>query len=227
MSTSFRGGYVRGVTALLGADDGVDAGAVSDLLVGNAGHIFDAHHSHIVNICTLSGGTAVVRQTNPNSLSYTMMGRWWFEPIEQSDGGSAKVVYRIGFRRSGGRGAVTIGVRIQPIGSDRAAFLPIASAAQNTHTTTSATGEVVRGELYVPAEQFTTRYPLGTDDVGALRRSAFVEVWCTHSGLKPTIELKSVMARQFLRVPATDANAVLREDSAYVLREDGSYVLRE
>lgn len=227
MSTSFRGGYVRGVTALLGQDDGVDAGAASDYLVGNAGHIFDAHHSHIVNICTVAGGTAVLRQSEPNSVYYVLAERWWFEPIEQSDGGSAKVVYRIGFKRTGGTGSVTIGVRINPVGSDRSVFLPIASAMQNTHTTTSTTGEIVRGELYVPADVFATRYPLTVDDTGALRRAAFFEVWCIHAGTKPTVDLTSIMARQYLRVPATDANAVLREDSAYVLREDGSYVLRE
>lgn len=228
MSTAFRGGYVRGITSVLGEDDPVDAASVSDLLVNNAGHLFDAHHSHIVNVTTMTGGSAPFTQSEPNQLYYVLVARWPFEPIEQADGGSALVVYRIGFRRSGGSGQITIGVRIGTTESRDPFIGSDVSAYQSTHATTLTTTTATRGELYVPASRFNERHPLGVASGGlAQSRGAFFEVWCIHSGSKPTVQLTSVMARQYLRaIPAVE-NAVLREDSSYVLREDGTSVLRE
>lgn len=226
MSTAFRGGYVRGITSFLGEDDPCDAASVSDLLINNAGHLFDAHHSHIVNVTTLTGGTAPVRQTEPNPIYYVLCAKWPFQPIEQSDGGSAKVVYRIGYRRSGGSGQITIGVRIGTSDStDR--FRGEVSAFADTHTTTLSTTTTARGELYVPAARFNERHPLAVNGAGSLQRTAYFEIWCLHNGSKPTVELTSIMARQYLRTIPAPENFVLREDSTYVLREDGANVLRE
>lgn len=229
MSTAFRGGYVRGIGGVLAQDDALDAASTSDLLVNNLGHLFDAHHSHIVNVTTLTGGTAPVRQTEPNPIYYVLVARWPFEPIEQSDGGSAKVIYRIGYRRSGGSGQITIGVRIgvhSTVSSEW--FSGEVSAYADTHTTTLSTTTTTRGELYVPADRFAERFPLTVNPAGgALARTAYFEVWCIHSGSKPTVELTSVMARQYLRTIPAPENYVLREDSTYVLREDGTNVLRE
>lgn len=227
MSTSFRDGYVRGIDGLLSEDDGADAGTVSDLLVASTQHLYDAHHSHIVNIVTPTGGTPTLRQTEPNSIYYVLVGRWAYEPIEARDGGSSKVVYRISYRRSGGSGSITIGVRLGTIRLDP--FFTLTSETQNEHTMSSTTAETVRGELYVPSARFSSDFtwlPDGSGS-GALRRAAYFEVWCKHSGGKPTVEVLSVMARQYLRTIPAPENYVLREDSTYVLREDGTNVLRE
>jgi len=225
MSTSFRDGYVRGIQGLLSEDDGVDAGLVSDLLVANTQHLYDAHHSHIVNITTTTGGTAI-QQTESNSVYYVLVGRWAYEPIEARDGGSSKVVYRIRYRRSGGSGSITIGVRLGTIRLDP--FFDGTSETQNTHTMSSTTAETVRGELYVPSARFASDFALLPDGTGsgAQRRTAYVEVWCTHLGSKPTVELLSVMARQYVRIDGT-TNYELREDGSYELREDGGIELRE
>jgi hypothetical protein len=226
MSTSFRSGYVRGIEGLLSEDDGVDAGFVSDLLVANTQHLYDAHHSHIVNIVTPTGGTPTLRQTDPNSVYHVLVGRWAYEPIEARDGGSSKVVYRIRYRRSGGSGSITIGVRIAPIRIGP--FFALTSETQNEHTMSSTTAETVRGELYVPGARFASDFALRPDGSGsgALRRTAHFEVWCSHSGSKPTVELLSVMARQYVRIDGT-TNYELREDGSYELREDGGIELRE
>lgn len=225
MSTSFRSGYVRGIQGLLSEDDGVDAGTVSDLLIANTQHLYDAHHSHIVNIVTPTGGTPL-RQTEPNSVYYVLVGRWAYEPIEARDGGSSKVVYRIRYRRSGGSGSITIGVRLGTIRLDP--FFDGTSETQDSHTMSSTTAETVRGELYVPSARFLTDFaplPDGTGS-GATRRVAHFEVWCKHSGSKPTVELLSVMARQYVRIDGT-TDYELREDGSYELREDGGIELRE
>lgn len=227
MSTSFRDGYVRGIDGLLSEDDGADAGTVSDLLVASTQHLYDAHHSHIVNIVTPTGGTPTLRQTEPNSIYYVLVGRWAYEPIEARDGGSSKVVYRISYRRSGDPVGITIGVRLGTIRIDP--FFTLTSETQNEHTMSSTTAETVRGELYVPSARFSSDFtwlPDGSGS-GALRRTAYLEVWCKHSGNKPTVEVLSVMARQYLRTIPAPENYVLREDSTYVLREDGTNVLRE
>jgi len=218
MSTSFRSGYVRGIDGLLSEDDGADAGTVSDLLVANTQHLYDAHHSHIVNIVTPTGGTPTLRQTEPNSIYYVLVGRWAYEPIEARDGGSSKVVYRISYRRSGGSGSITIGVRLGTIRIDP--FFTLTSETQDEHTMSSTTAEIVRGELYVPSARFSS------DFTGALRRTAYFEVWCKHSGSKPTVEVLSVMARQYVRIDGT-TDYELREDGSYELREDGGIELRE
>lgn len=223
MSTSFRDGYVRGIQGLLSEDDGVDAGLVSDLLVANTQHLYDAHHSHIVNVTTTTGGTAIQR-TEPNSVYYVLVGRWAYEPIEARDGGSSKVVYRIRYRRSGGSGSITIGVKLSPV--RLSPFFDGTSETQNTHTMSSTTAETVRGELYVPSARFASDYASLPDGTEALRRGAFFEVWCTHSGSKPTVELLSIMARQYVRIDGT-TNYELREDGSYELREDGGIELRE
>lgn len=225
MSTSFRSGYVRGIQGLLSEDDGVDAGTVSDLLVANTQHLYDAHHSHIVNVTTTTGGTAI-QQTEPNSVYYVLVGRWAYEPIEARDGGSSKVVYRISYRRSGGSGSITIGVRLGTIRIDP--FFTLTSETQDEHTMSSTTAEIVRGELYVPSARFSSDFagfPDGSGS-GALRRTAFFEVWCKHSGSQPTVEVLSVMARQYVRIDGT-TDYELREDGSYELREDGGIELRE
>lgn len=227
MSTSFRSGYVRGIDGLLSEDDGADAGTVSDLLVANTQHLYDAHHSHIVNIVTPTGGTPTLRQTEPNSIYYVLVGRWAYEPIEARDGGSSKVVYRISYRRSGGSGSITIGVRLGTIRLDP--FFTLTSETQNEHTMSSTTAETVRGELYVPSARFSSDFtwlPDGSGS-GALRRTAHFEVWCKHSGSQPApVEVLSVMARQYVRIDGT-TDYELREDGSYELREDGGIELRE
>lgn len=236
MSTSYREGYVRGIGAHLDASDGVDAAAVSDLLVNNCGALFDTHHSHIVNIVTTTGGEPPAALTEPNTAYYVLVGRWPFEPIEQFDGGSALVPYRIGFRRDGGSGSITIGVRIGT--QSREPFRAEDHAYEATHTTTSTTTEVVRGTLYVPAEVFNTRHPLGRYSTGEsagagepeespLVRQASFEVWAIHTGTKPTVALDSVHARQVARAFGGVGGIELREDGDYELREDGGLELRE
>lgn len=205
MSTSFRGHYVRGI-AELRQDDGVDAGIVSDALVNNVQHLYDAHHGHIVNEVTETGATPL-QHPEPSAVEWRLVGRWPFWMIRAVDGGSATVVYRLGIYRDGGSGTIYVGARI---GTARVEpFLGDTRTYQATHSTTSTTAEVVRGTLYLTPEAMASRHPgmvLGGPSGGAgfparsaWVRDAYFELWCMFDGSKPAVAISSVMARQYYR----------------------------
>lgn len=230
MSTGHRGAYIRGVENLR-EDDGVDAGLVSDCLVNNCGHLYDAHHGHIVNF-TAEDSSDVLSQTEPSEVEWRLIERWPFNMIRAVDGGSATVVYRLGFFRDGGSGDVYVGVRI---GTDRIEpFLGDARAYQATDSTSSTSPTVTRGTLYVPAAVIDSRHPgmvltgpangAGFPARSGYVRSAWFEVWCLFDGSKPTVSLSSVMARQYARQPES---LILTEGGEVILTEGGEYLIEE
>jgi hypothetical protein len=207
MSTGFRGAYIRGIENLR-QDDGVDAGLVSDALVNNCGHLFDAHHGHIVNVVSETGLADALHHPDPSSTSWRLLARWPFNLIRAPiDGGSAKVVYRLGIYRSGGAGTIYVGVRI---GSTRVEpFTNVARTYSTSHSTTNTTPTTFSGSLYVSAENLDARHPglvVSGDAAGAFPpraatiREAWFELWCLFAGTKPTVRVSSVMARQFARL---------------------------
>ena len=207
MSTGFRGAYIRGVASQLREDDGVDAGAVSDCLINNAGHLYDAHHPHIVNIVSATGLTNALRQDEPSAYEYRLIDRWPFRMIIASDGGSAKVVYRFKGYRSGGSGNSLFGIRI---GTDAIApFLNGTHTYQAQHTIAGTSPTLATGTLYVRPEVMPTRHPeiamsgsyvVGAETGSGYFRRAWFEVWCLMDGTKPSIRVSSIMARQFVRL---------------------------
>lgn len=211
MSTGFRGGYIRGISSVLREDDGVDAGGVSDQLVNNVGHLYDAHHGHIVNIVSETGLPETLFHNDPSSVLWYLLGRWPFNMVRAPDGGSANVVYRLKFYRDGGAGTVYVGARI---GRHRVEGFSDYTAApfrsyQASHSTTATTPTAASGTLYTTAANIDERHPLielsgaaaGAFPARSARvRLAWFELWCLYSGTKSTIRVSSLMARQFVRL---------------------------
>lgn len=207
MSTGFRGAFIRGVASQLRQDDGVDAGAASDCLVNNVGHIYDAHHPHIVNFVSEVGLANALRQDEPSAYEYRLIDRWPFRLITAADGGSANIVYRFKGYRSGGSGNSIFGIRIGT--SSIARFLSETRTYQASHTIAGTTPTAASGVLYVRHEGMT-RYPevtmsgayagSGAPAGSGPVRLAWFEVWCLMDGTKPSIRVSSLMARQFVRL---------------------------
>lgn len=209
MSTGHRGAYIRGIDTLLRQDDGVDAGASQDCIANNLGHLWDCSHPTIVSIVTAAGLASAMRQDEPSAVQYLLVGRWPFVPWVQADGGSAKVIYRLGGYRSGGSGSVTFGLRIGT--ASIRPFLTSTSVMQATHTTSLTTVTTWSGSLYIPpAVMASTFVPQlisgsysgsGTASEGVMLRTAWLELWCIYSGSKPSVRVSSLHARQMWRAP--------------------------
>lgn len=199
--TGFRNGYVRGIASQLREGDGVDAGAVSDCVVNNLVHLYEATRPHIVNFVSDAALTSALRQDEPNASYFVLLGRWPFPLHIEEDGGSANVVYRFKGYRSGGSGDVTFGVRLGTQTTLRP-FTTGASVTQAEHTTGATTPTAFSGTLYIPPAVVATWHrPIlfgdGSAAIGV--RLAWFEVWVLMLGAKPSIRISSMHARQFRR----------------------------
>jgi hypothetical protein len=172
------------------------------------GHLYDAHHSHIVNIVSEAGLANALRQDEPSAFTFRLIDRWPFRMIVAADGGSANIVYRFKGYRSGGSGNSIFGVKI---GTDRVeTYLYGTHSCQALHTIAGTTPVEATGTLYVRPGQIDSRHPeidtsgayLGSGTAagtGRMRRGWF-ELWCMMDGTKPSIRVSSVHARQFVRL---------------------------
>lgn len=206
MSTGFRGAYIRGVDSILRQDDGVDAGAVSDCLVNNVGHLYDSHHAHIANWTSLKGYATPMKVTPGLTTLPALLCRYPFRVIEAADGGSAKIVYRFKGYRINGSGDVDYVIRV----ASGAIRYPSSSGTvswQATHTISATTATEATGSLYVPASHIDEVAPVGDPmwmggPSAGPARLAWLELWAyTPDDATSEAAVESFHARQFWRAP--------------------------
>lgn len=206
MSTGFRGAYIRGIDTTLRQDDGVDAGAVSDCLVNNVGHLYDSHHAHIVNWVSRKGYTVPLSVTPGMTTLPALLCRYPFRLIEAADGGSSKIVYRFKGYRIGGAGDVDFVIRIASADIRYPSSYGTVSW-QSVHTISATAATEATGSLYVPASHIDEITPAADHfwrgGLGAgPGRLAWLELWAyTPDDDTTEAAVESLHARQFWRSP--------------------------